>query len=101
MNTTVLIAAMSGLLALLSGCSGLEPYDRSYVWRPTGANESNLAAMAVNPADLAYGHGTGPADGQIAAAAVDRLRYDRVKSLSGTNNGNTPAVAGTAALIAN
>ena len=99
MNKTVRAAAVFGLLVLLSACGTLEPYDRPYVWRPTGAYESNLAAMAVNPADLAYGRGTGPADGQIAAAAVDRLRYDRVKPLPGANSAG--AGVGAAALTAN
>ena len=85
---------LGSLLAFLSGCAGLEPYDRSDTWRARGVNDSNLAAMAVRPADLARGRGTGPADGQIAAAAAERLRYGRVKPLLDGNSGSAPSGAG-------
>ncbi len=94
MRWTVRTALGSALLAVLLGCAGLEPYDRPDVWRTTGINDSNLAAMAVRPADLARGRGTGPADGQVVAAAVERLRYGRVKPLSDGNTGSAPSGAG-------
>jgi type IV pilus biogenesis protein CpaD/CtpE len=95
-------AVASAVLALLSNCAGLEPYDRPNVWRATGINDSNLAAMAVRPADLARGRGTGPTDGQVVAAAVDRLRSGRVKPLAdGAAGGASSGVAGGAALTGN
>lgn len=94
MRCTVRTALGPALLALLSGCAGLEPYDRPDTWRARGINNSNLAAMAVHPADLARGRGTGLADGQVVAAAVERLRYGRVKSLSDGNTGSAPSGAG-------
>lgn len=90
----ILRAVASAGLALLSGCAGLEPFDRPNTWRATGANDSNLAIMAVRPSDLARGRGTGPADGQVAAAAVDRLRLDRAKSFSGSSGGGSSGGAG-------
>ena len=51
-------AAVVCLLALLSGCNALEPYNRPHSWHPTGANAANLAAMVANPADIAHGRGT-------------------------------------------
>jgi len=50
--------------------------------------------MAVRPADLARGRGTGPADGQVVAAAVERLRYGRVKPLLDGNSSSAPSGAG-------
>ena len=37
--------------------------------------------MVANPADLVRGTGVSTGDGQLAAAAVDRLRTDKVKKL--------------------
>ena len=87
------IAAWS-LWSLLSGCSTTDPYERPHMWHPTGANEANLAAMLVNPADFARGRGTGPTEGTSAVSAIDRLRQDRLKPLSGTN-GPAAVNAGT------
>jgi type IV pilus biogenesis protein CpaD/CtpE len=51
--------------------------------------------MAASPADLVRGTGTSATDGQVAAAAVERYRNDKVKKLpqadiaqisSGANN---------------
>ena len=39
----------TAVLALLSGCAGPEPFDFPNTWRPTGANDANLAAMAARP----------------------------------------------------
>ena len=93
------MAAGAAVLSLLWGCAGPEPYDFPHTWRPTGANDANLAAMAVRPADLARGRGTGPADAQVAAAALDRLRTGRVKALD--SGGGSSGVAGAAGLGGN
>lgn len=97
MRGTLLFLAAASLAALLPGCNSLEPYKRAYTWHPIGANESNLATMVADPTDLARGRGTNAMDGQIAAAAVDRLRHDRVKPLSGINGAEPSAAAGPAA----
>lgn len=71
-------------LALLAGCANRDPYERLDVWRPTGANSANLAAMVANPHDLIRGHGT---DRQLTKAqelAVDRVWQDQPKGLGGT-----------------
>ena len=94
MKRAVRIAAGAAVLALLWGCAGPDPYDFPHTWRPTGANDANLAAMAVRPADLARGRGTGPTDAQVAAAAVDRLRAGRVKALD--SGGGPSSSAGAA-----
>ena len=86
---------VAGLLTLLSGCNALEPYDRANTWHPTGANQANLAAMAVNPTDLVHGRGTSAPDGSAATAAVERLRRDHVKPLQdgSSTSSSTPAAA--------
>ena len=67
-------------LGLLGGCQ--EPFDATGTWNPAQVNQLNVAAQAADWHDLAYGHGDPGADGQEAAAAVDRLRKGTVKSLA-------------------
>jgi type IV pilus biogenesis protein CpaD/CtpE len=84
----------AGLALLLSGCNLTESYERAGAWHPTGVNTVNLAAMTENPLDLVHGNGTAASDGTAAAAAVDRLRHDHVKSLlDGTSTSATPSSA--------
>lgn len=86
------------LLLALAGCTQTDPYTREGVWRPNGANDANLRAMVAVPADLATAAPASPADGGLAAAALNRLRHDLVRPLpdSGVlqivpvSNGSTP-----------
>lgn len=73
--------AVPALLLLLPACQAFEPYEREGTWRPMDANGFNLAAMVANPDHLRRGVGTDRADGQLAAAAVQRLRSGTVKRL--------------------
>jgi type IV pilus biogenesis protein CpaD/CtpE len=71
-----------GLLGMLAGCAATDPLLNPNLWRPSGINEANIAAEAADPADLV--HGRQPAsgtDGELAAAAVLRLRTGHVKAL--------------------
>jgi hypothetical protein len=78
----MLARAMICVAALtLSGCNMTDPYSREGVWRPNGANEANLRAMVVSPADLARGVSAPGGDGQQAAAALERYRNDKVRAL--------------------
>ena len=72
------------LLAATAGCDMFDPYKREGTWRPSAANEQNLAIMAVKPAERVRGTGAEGALGSTAAAAVERLRTDRVKPLPDT-----------------
>ena len=54
---------------------------REGLWQPNHINRANLTLQVANPADLVRGTGRTTADGQLAAAAVDRLRNDKVKKL--------------------
>jgi type IV pilus biogenesis protein CpaD/CtpE len=60
-------------LATLAGCGSRDPYMRTDVWRPTGANAGNIAAMVANPRDLIQGHSAAREDTKAAALAVDHV----------------------------
>ncbi len=83
MSRTVSIARRIALITLLSlaGCDLSDPYLRPGVWWPNGANEANLRAMVAVPSDLAFAEPAARADGGLAAAALNRLRQDRVRPL--------------------
>ncbi len=85
------VALVWGCIAL-AGCSATEPYQRTDVWYPTGANAGNLAAMAARPRDLIVGRGASGSDGNEAASSVDRLWRGDTKPLlpsgAGASTGN-------------
>jgi type IV pilus biogenesis protein CpaD/CtpE len=66
---------------LVVGCTSSDPYRRTDVWYPTGANAGNIAAMVAKPRDLILGHSGDRADARQAAGAVDRVWQDRKKPL--------------------
>lgn len=86
MKRSVLRALRSGccLVALapaLPACKQTDPYVRPGDWRPLGANAANLRAMVADPGDLYQGRAAATSPGDLAAAAVARLRADAVKRL--------------------
>lgn len=94
------------LLLALPACS--DRWNRDGTWRATGVNDQNLHAMVAYPSDLSMGQSSPDTNGQLAAAAVDRLLHDRVKQLPGGNisqvgagsvmggsSGGAPAPAGS------
>lgn len=80
----------------LAGCSGTDPLYRGGLWRPNGANDSNLRVMIADPQDLVSGASSPGADGQVAAAAIERYRIDRVKPLPDSGIAKITSVAGGA-----
>ena len=75
------IGALS-LMAAIAGCGPeYDPLVREGLWNPSHVNRQNLTLQVANPGDLVRGSGTQGGDGQLAAAAVDRLRNDKVKKL--------------------
>jgi hypothetical protein len=84
--TALRAAAGAALLLGLAGCdqvfsSANDPLVREGLFQPGHSNHQNLVLQVANPADLVRGSGTTGADGQLAAAAVDRLRNEKVKKL--------------------
>ena len=64
-----------------SACGPQYEIDRAGTWRPTGANDFNLRAMAADPRDLASGAASTTDRGNGAARAVSRLYVDRRRPL--------------------
>ena len=83
-NCTMRVVAGAAAALALSGCSELDPLTREGVWRPVGANETNLRAMVAVPGDLVAGRAAQFSDGNQASKAMDRLRFDRVYPLPQT-----------------
>ncbi len=82
MRLSARLACRAFALAALVGCQRTDPYVRDGLWRPTNANDANLRAMIADPRDLQEGHGATSSSGDIAAAAVARLRQDATKPLA-------------------
>lgn len=57
---------------LLAGCMSREPYHRTDVWQPTGANIANIAAMAADPHDLIRGRGVTEHSAKAPELAVEK-----------------------------
>ena len=70
------------LLIAIMGCSAIDPYTREGVWRPRGANDANLRLHVANPQMLDRGVDDPRSDGQMTAAAIQRLRTNRVHPLA-------------------
>ncbi len=90
------IAGMCGLLtaaAGLAGCAQVDPVTTDLRWNATGVNDANLVVQVADPSDLVQGRGTPGADGELATAAVARLRHDQVKSLPDESGNATPSAA--------
>ena len=90
------------LIIALSGCMDRDPYRRTDVWRPTGANAANIAAQVADPKDLIGGRGSPRANSSAQIIAVERLQTDRPKPLpassvstSGGSGGGSGAGAGS------
>ena len=76
------IAALCCAIAMLGGCMDRDPYRRTDVWRPTGANAANIAAQVADPRDLIRGQGSPRLDTAASTLAIDRLRTDNPRSIN-------------------
>ncbi len=67
---------------VLTGCGqDFDPLTREGLWHPAHVNRADLVMQAANPSDLIMGKGAPSSDGQLAAAAIERLRQGKVKKL--------------------
>jgi type IV pilus biogenesis protein CpaD/CtpE len=90
------IGAVSVLILSLTGCMDRDPYRRTDVWRPTGANAANIAAQIADPRDLIRGRGApARANAEPASLGIDRVQADHPKvlrsfgtAISGGTSGN-------------
>lgn len=71
--TRPMFCLMLPTLLLLGGCEDRDPYRRTDVWQPTGANAGNIAAQVADPRDLIRGRSTSTADGHAATSAIEHL----------------------------
>ena len=70
------------LLALpLAACGPGDDFARPGTWRPTGANEANLATMLVEPAHARAGVAARTERGQPGSHAIRLLEQDRRRPL--------------------
>jgi len=85
-----------GLIACLlaiGGCADRDPYLRTDVWKPTGANAANIAAMAANPQDLIHGRGVTQFDTRAPELAVEHVWTDQPKQLLGGSSASSSSGA--------
>lgn len=89
---TLTSLAFTGTILVLAACTSRDPYYRTDVWKPTGANAANLAAMVANPYDLISGHASSaPQLSKDQIPAVDRAWSGAaIKSGSGGSPGAAP-----------
>lgn len=78
------MTVLCGVGAMLGGCMDRDPYRRTDVWRPTGANAANIAAQLADPADMIRGRGTQRIDTAASTVAIDRIRTDSPRSINPT-----------------
>jgi hypothetical protein len=100
------LAACASLFGVAACGPAYDPLLREGLWYPDHANRANLVATVANPADLVRGSSSSGTDGQLAAAAVERLRNDKLKPLpasdvadvtassSGANNSTSGGTGG-------
>jgi hypothetical protein len=69
-------------LVSVAGCGPeYDPLTREGLWTADHSNRANLLMEAANPSDVTFGKAATGSDGQLAAAAVERLRIGKVKKL--------------------
>jgi hypothetical protein len=80
---TLKLIAITGLI-VLAGCDSRDPYLRTDVWKPTGANAGNIAAMVADPHDLISGRSVDVQNSNEPALAVSHVWLDHPKPLLGS-----------------
>jgi type IV pilus biogenesis protein CpaD/CtpE len=95
---THVLLLLTGAL-FLSACGSRDPYLRDDVWKPTGANAGNLAAMVANPNDLLVGRHTVRSDTKASTVAIQHiwdgqpqpLSYGSSAAPSGASSSSSPS----------
>jgi len=89
-------AAALSLLAL-TGCDQMDPMTRPYYWQPSEVNPANIAAMAVNPADLIHGQHADTRRVVEDSDAVDRIWTGKPTTLLKEDPGTAGGSGGSGA----
>ena len=72
----------------LTGCQQLDPLTRPYSWQPSNVNASNIAVMAVRPADLMRGrHASARRPAREPSAAAERALSGKTLPFLGGGGG--------------
>ncbi len=100
LRTLLPCTVLLGSVVMLTGCMSCEPYYRTDVWRPSGANAANLAAMVANPRDLIRGHGDDHVLAKAPASAVEQVWSPKGSGGGGGGGGNGGDAGGGAGLAA-
>ena len=91
------LAVVVAVLAL-AACQEMDPYARTDMWQPTGANAGNIAAMVADPHDLIRGRGVTTANSKPSNIAISHVWTDRPKGLldpgSGSGGGGSSGSGG-------
>lgn len=66
---------------MLTACQDMDPYTRTDMWQPSGANAGNIAAMVANPYDLIRGRGVTIVDSKESNIAIGHIWSDTPKAL--------------------
>lgn len=92
----IILRCFLGATLFLSctGCNAIDPLYRDGLWRPSGANADNLAAMVDVPSDLVRGAGRPGAGADVPVDAIDRYRHDRVRALPTVATSTVSAAGG-------
>lgn len=74
------------VLLPLAACAGRDPYERDDVWKPTGSNMGNIAAMVANPHDLIEGRHANRGDTKASTVAIQHVWEGQVQPLGGSSS---------------
>jgi uncharacterized membrane protein YgcG len=80
-SRTILRYAFLAAALCVAACQEMDPYARTDMWQPTGANAGNIAAMVANPYDLIRGSGSDRTDSNEPVLAIHRVDTDHTKAL--------------------
>jgi type IV pilus biogenesis protein CpaD/CtpE len=96
MRTSFSLSLIVALTAAVMGCA----HNTDFVARlnseplPT-TNQSNIAAMVANPADLVRGHGGRGTDAVGSVLPIDRLEGDKLKALQNPGGSSSSGGGGS------
>jgi len=96
MRSRIIIrVALFAAVLVVAACQQMDPYTRSDMWQPTGANAGNIAAMVANPYDLIHGRGVDKVDSKASNIAVNHIWSDTPKVLLDPGGGSGSGSGGS------